>query len=344
MKVMLIVCMSVLAGAAQQQPAAPQHPDNLRQVAPAKTTPAPAKGESMPTQEQIASYVLGPDDEISVRALAVEEINGERPVRVDMSGYINLPLAGRVKVGGLTVHQAEEAIAAQLKKFVVAPEVSINVAEFRSQPVSVLGAVRNPGVYQLRGRKTLVEVLSMAGGLDEAAGSTLKIARHRKRGRIPLEGAVEEKGGEFTTAEVSLKSILDASSPADNIVLEPEDVVTVPRAEMVYVIGQVQRAGGFVLNERKTISVLEALSLAGGLDRTASSKNARILRPTPGATERAEIRLNLKSILDGRAPDQQLQADDILFIPSSTPKRAALRAAEMAISTLSGVIIWRQAR
>jgi polysaccharide export outer membrane protein len=109
---------------------------------------------------------------------------------------------------------------------------------------------------------------------------------------------------------------------------------------MVYVIGQVQHSGGFILNERESLSVLKALSLAGGLDHAASPKNARILRASAGASSRLEIPVDLKMILSGQTSDVPLQPEDILFIPSSLPKKAAIRAAEAAIQIGTGLVIW----
>jgi polysaccharide export outer membrane protein len=206
----------------------------------------------------------------------------------------------------------------------------------------VIGAVKNPGVHQLQGHKTLVEVLSLAGGLDAAAGPKVKITRRLEWGHIPLKNAVADPTGQFAVAEVSLKAILDAKNPEENIVMRPNDVVSVPRAEMVYVGGQVLKAGGFVLNERETISVLQALTLAGGLDRAASPQHARILRSVRPGEERAEMAVDLRKIMEGRATDIPLRPEDILFVPASVPKKAAIRALEAAIQMGTGAVIWRR--
>ena len=147
--------------------------------------------------------------------------------------------------------------------------VTVSVFEFRSQPVSVLGAVNTPGVHQIRGRKTLFEVISEAGGLKNEAGNSIKITRRKEFGAIPLPGAGADPSGEFSVAEVSVKSVMEARNPQENIQIQPNDVISVPKAELVYVIGAVKRAGGFILSEREQISVLQALSMAEGLDRVA---------------------------------------------------------------------------
>jgi polysaccharide export outer membrane protein len=288
-----------------------------------------------------AGYVLGPDDVIAVEAVEADEISG-KPVRIDRSGFIRLPMAGRVQASGLTVEQLENAIAGRLKVYIKEPEVAVSVVEFRSQPVSVLGSVRNPGVHQLQGRKTLVEILSLAGGLADDAGHSVKITRRLEWGRIPLASAADDASGGFSVAEVALKDILEARNPADNILILPNDVISVPRAEMVYVVGQVPRAGGYVLRERETLSVLQALSLAGGLDRVAAPQNARILRAAAGQANRTEIPVDLKKIMAAQAGDVALESEDILFIPASAPKKALGRAAEAAIQLTTGLVIFRR--
>ncbi|HWR52632.1 MAG TPA: polysaccharide biosynthesis/export family protein [Bryobacteraceae bacterium] len=290
-------------------------------------------------QEAPSTYVLGPDDQIEVRA--VDADLGDKPVRIDISGFIRLPLLGRFKAAELTIDELEDTIAERLKEYVREPDVTVSVTEYRSQPVSVIGAVKNPGVHQLQGRKTLIEILSLAGGLEQDAGSRVKITRGIEWGRIPLKNATNDATGRFSVAEVSVQRILNATSPQENILVRPHDVISVPRAELIYVTGQVQRSGGFVLNDREGITVLQALSLAGGLDRSASPKNARILRRSNGP-ERTELAVNMKSILEGKGEDFLMLPDDILFIPSSAPKRAALRAAEAAIQVGTGLVIWRR--
>lgn len=298
--------------------------------------------QPQPAENSLRSaYVLGPEDQITIRALDAEEIS-DRPTRIDMTGYIRLPLVGRLRAAGLTIEQLEAELASRLKTYIKDPQVAISISEFRSQPVSVIGSVKNPGVHQLQGRKTLIEMLSLAGGLAEDAGPAVKITRLLEWGRIALPNAADDPTGRFSVAEVSLKSIMDARNPEQNIVIRPHDVISVPRAEMVYVTGQVRRSGGFVLHEREHLSVLQALSLAGGLDQAASPQHSRILRAYKGGLNRVEIPVDLRKIMAGKANDVALQPEDILFIPGSTPKRAALRAAEAAIQLGTGIVIWRR--
>ena len=285
-------------------------------------------------------YILGPDDQFVIHGVEIDEI-AEKPVQVGQDGNVSLPLVGSIQAAGMTVQEFQAALDAKLSRLIQKPQFSITVTEFRSQPVSVLGAVNNAGVQQLRGAKTLSEVLSMAGGVRTDAGYRINIVRKLEWGTIPLPNAHVDESGTFSVAEVNLKDILDATSPQENIRILPEDVITVPRAQLVYVIGQVPKSGGFVLNEHESMTVLQALALAGGLQLTASAKNAKLLRPVDGGKSRIEVPVDLAKILSGKMADTPMKAEDILFIPNSLAKSAGLRAAEFAIQAGTGLIIWR---
>jgi polysaccharide export outer membrane protein len=284
--------------------------------------------------------VLGPQDQITVRVRDVEEFS-DKPFRIATDGTVNLPIVGRLQAAGLTLEQLEADLAERLKVHVKQPEVAVSVAEYHSQPVSVIGSVNNPGVHQLQGSKTLVELLSMAGGLRPDAGHCVKIIRRLENGPIPLPGATDDPSGQFSVAQLNLKTIMEAKNPEQNILIQPKDIISVPRAELVYVIGEVKKPGGFVLNDDQTMSVLKALSLAEGFGRTAASQSAKIVRNTPGALERSEIPVDLKKILAGKATDVALQPDDILFIPNSTAKNILIRSADIATTIAAGAIIYR---
>jgi polysaccharide biosynthesis/export protein len=176
-------------------------------------------------------YVLGPEDQITIRVLDAEEVDN-KPVRVNFLGYIRLPLVGRMQAGGLTVDQLETELVREFKKYIKDPQAAVSITEFRSQPVSVLGAVRNPGVHQVRGRKTLLEMISMAGGIDQEAGHNIMIMRRKEYGQISLKSAVADETGECTVADVGLSSILEARNRRENMEVKPNDVITVPRGQL----------------------------------------------------------------------------------------------------------------
>jgi polysaccharide export outer membrane protein len=250
---------------------------------------------------------------------------------VDADGELKLPMVGRIHAGGLTPEQLETEIAKRLKVYLEEPEVIVSVAEFKSQPVSVVGAVSQPGVHQLEGQKTLVEVLASAGGLRPDAGPTVRITRQLEYGRIPLPGAADDPTHQFSMAEVNVKSVMEGKNPEYNILIRPHDVISVPRAEIVYVIGEVGHQGALPLNEGASLSVMEAVSSSGGMLRTAAISHARILRPVPGQEKRIEVAVDLKRIMAGQSADLPLLAGDILVVPGSNGKHAIYRALEAAV-------------
>ena len=287
-------------------------------------------------------YVLGADDQIAIHAIDAPEVS-DKPILIGTNGEITLPLVGRVRAGGLSVEQFENVLNTQLKKYVKDPQIAITVAEFRSQPVSVLGAVTKPGVIQLRGRKTLYEVLSMAGGPRETTGSSVTVTRRRENGEIPLLGATIDPTGQFSIAELNVQEILDGKNPAANIEIKPNDVISVSEADsnMIYVVGDVEHSGGFTLGGRRTISVLMALSMAGGLGRTAKPGKARIIRSIPGEPKPREVAVNLSQILKGKAEDVGLRPQDVLVVPTSSHKVFTTYSIPALVSAAAYAAIYR---
>ena len=242
----------------------------------------------------------------------------------------------------MTTSELEIALERRFATYFHEPRVQARVSEYAGRPVSVLGAVKNPGIHQLRGPRTLVEVLALAGGLTADAGHVVKITRPLGKGRIPLPTARDDPSGRFSIASASIEDVLKATRPAENILIEPRDVLSIPRAELVYVIGAVARSGGFVLRENENLSVLQALALAGGMRGTAAARRAKILRSPSAGTQRVEETVDLRKIMQSRANDVALNPDDILFVPTSGGKTAARRAAQAAIRTVTGVLIFRR--
>jgi polysaccharide biosynthesis/export protein len=292
-----------------------------------------------------STYLLGPDDEVHVSGPELDEPGGAAS-RVDGEGDIQVPLVGRVHVAGLTVQQAQQELNQRLRVYIRDPQITVSIKELRSQPVSILGAVNTPGLHQVRGHKTLLEMLSVGGGVRADAGQRIRITRQLEWGCIPLPNARLDASGKFSVGDVSLKQIMTGEVPHGNVQILPHDVISVPRAEMVYVIGDVKRSGGFVIGETESMSVLQVLSLAEGMNSTADKKRVKILRPSAAGGQRAEIAVNVSAILEGKSQDVALHGDDILFIPSNTGRKASMRALEAAIQTGSGLatglLIWRR--
>jgi polysaccharide biosynthesis/export protein len=319
-----------------------------------------------PSSVSAQEYHIGPDDVLSINVFEAQELN--RDVRVSAGGEISLPLLGAVRAAGLTPRELEIVLQELLHRtYMKDPHVSVFVREVQSHPVSVMGAVKRPGVFQIRGNKTLLEVLSLAEGLADDAGDTVIILRGaalnaepgaiadhspdleqnadtgtqdaepKKVSAAPDDGASPSK----VAVQVNLRDLLDSADPRSNPLVHPGDIVKVTRAGIVYVIGEVRRPGGFALKSNENISVLQALALSEGLTPTAAKGGARIIHTNQQSGERKETPIDLGKILAGKAPDPVLESKDIVFVPNSVAKRTLNRGAEIATQTLAGLLIFR---
>jgi polysaccharide export outer membrane protein len=301
---------------------------------PATTTMPPlAAGTSNP-----GNYVLGPEDQITVSVFGADDING-KAVQIANDGSVNLPMVGQVHAAGLTVEQFQTVLITAYKKFFKEPQVTVQVTDSRSQPVSVAGNVNTPGVVQLRGNRNLLEVISMAGGLRADAGDSVLLTRKLDQGPIPVSGAFTDPSGQFSVAHINVRDIMTGKDPMGNIQIKPHDVITVPRARMIYVLGNVGRPGGYVLTENETMSITKAIALAGGWGPAAKLGGTKILRASGGA-EREEIPANIKKIMDNKAPDLELRPDDILYVPNSFGKTLGNRGLDAAIGAGAALAVF----
>ena len=285
--------------------------------------------------------LLGPEDQINIRVLDDDEIP-DKPFRVDSEGFVHLPLVGEVKVSGLSTRQLEVLLADKLKPFVKTPQVTVTLTESHSHPVSVLGAVNSPGVHQIEGPKRLLEVLSSAGGLRPDAGSTARITRQSAWGPIPLPSARQDLSGKYSVADIDLDGLMRGTNPEQNILIDPQDVISITKADLVYVLGEVKKAGGFPILAHERISILSALGLAEGMASTAAPKNARILRENTDGPNRNAIPVNLALILQGKSADVPLQPNDILLVPRDNVRQFAIKAAETAVAVGTGILIFKR--
>jgi polysaccharide biosynthesis/export protein len=353
-------------------------------------------------------YVIGAGDTISIDVFDVKELS--REVRVSQTGTIGLPLiAVRLQVKGLTETQAEQKIAEVLQAngLVSHPEVSISVRTRKSKPITVVGAVPHPMVYQAERPVTLLEVLAEAGGVANDAGDTAIVTRPISESAdtappignedvipsstndvipppsLPNNNSSASGGSaagpsqavtgvapvtaapntNFPSAEVAAKDapvptmppalsntitvnlnqLMESGDPVNNIILQAGDIVTVPHAGIVYVLGSVGRPGGFVLaNDRSQMTTLKMLALAGGLNRTAKSDHAVIIRRDRQGQQHEQT-VDLKKVVQRKAEDVRLEASDILYVPDSTAKKALYRAGELAIGVGSGLALYRVA-
>jgi polysaccharide biosynthesis/export protein len=315
------------------------------------------------TASQVGDYRIGAHDVIEVNVFEAPELN--RSLRVSAGGEISVPLVGGVEAAGLTAREVEGVLEERLREFIKDPHVGVSVSAIESHPVSVVGAVKKPGVFQLRGPKTVLEMLSLAEGLADDAGDDVLVMRGAglRQGATPTNeanepnaahspassevaplpnaGAGNDDPNEKDTVKVNLKKVLDSGDPRYNVAVYPGDIVKVPRAGIVYVVGGVNKPGGFVMKSNEKMSVLKAVALAEGLTRTSSKGRARIIRTDEGTGERSEVAINLGKILGGKAPDPALKSADIVFVPDSATKGALYRGSEAALQTAVGVAIWR---
>ena len=245
--------------------------------------------------------------------------------------------------------QLSQIIAEQLREagMVSHPQVTVQVKQSRLHSVAIAGAVKKPQIYPILGKTTLLDALSQAEGLADDAGNTAIIARGEISSRLlKLDTSNETETGnpllDPRTVMVDLKRLMEEGDPSLNYDLYPGDRVTVQRAGIVYVVGAVNRAGGFMLkNDREQMTVLKALALAEFVKSTADTKKTVIIRgnpKTPGGAQ--EIPIELNKMLNGHAKDRVLLANDILFIPDSSSKRAIHRAGEAAAQAAS-LLVYR---
>ena len=281
---------------------------------------APAAAETSAASDASVAYRIGADDVVSVSVLHAPELTVT--ARVTEKGDISLPLLGSVSAAGLTAGELEAAIEERLReKYIREPDATVQITELQSQAVSVVGAVKRPGIFQLRGTKTLLEVLSLAEGVADNAGESVIVLR---KGSSPA-----------ASFEVSLKALLTSPDGAVNVPIHPGDVVNVQAADVVYVVGEVKRPGAFSMRGNDRLTVLRALALGEGLLPTAKA-HALVLRTTDSG-ERVEIAVDLDDVLKGKQQDFALQAQDVLFVPISGSK-AVVRA---AIDVLTRIVTFR---
>ncbi len=321
-------------------------------------------------------YVIGNGDVIDIDVFDVKELS--REVRVSQTGSIGLPLVPvRLRVAGLTEIQTEQKIAEVLEAngLVSHPQVSVSVKERRSKPITVVGAVAHALVYQADRPVTILEVLAEAGGIANDAGDTVIVTRPMQTSpsdpsdppsigpEDPAPAATPKESTQADAAQntsaaspapdepprigntitINLNELMESGDTTNNIVLQAGDVVTVPHAGIVYVLGAVSKPGGFVLaNDRSHMSTLKILALAGGLSRTAKKDHAVIIRKDAQGQQH-EVAVNLKEVLARSAEDVLLQPSDILYVPDSAAKQAMLRAVEFGLAIGTAVTLYRVA-
>jgi polysaccharide export outer membrane protein len=252
----------------------------------------------------VGGYRIGRQDLLELRVFDLQELN--QTVRVSDDGSITIPLLGRLAVAGLTKSELENLIARLLgERYVRDPQVTIFVKEYESRKVAVSGAVRNPDTYEMLGEKTLLEMISMAGGLSGDLGQEIVVFRRRE-------------GGGAERVAVDLEGLVYQADPALNLIVEPGDIIYVPEVERVriFVSGAVAKPNLYEVPRDQPITVLKAITLAGGTTERAAESRVQVLRAGPGG-QKVALAVDLRKIKRGKANDVVLQKDDVVLVPES---------------------------
>src|SRR5467141_4962366 len=314
---LLLLALSSTYGLAQDRVGSSE----IRPLGPPST--AQAEPAAAPNPGSPHDLLIGAGDLLEISLYGMPDFKTD--VRVNSGGEISLPMLGTVAVSGLSVEKAETLIEHKLseKGLFNDPHVTVFEKEYATQGISLLGEVQRPGIYPLLGSRKLYDAISAAGGTTPKAGRYVLITRRndpQHSVRVPfLTGAPE--------------------SMENNVTVEPGDTILVSKAGVVYVVGDVHQPGGFVMENGNDITVLKAIALAQGTNPNAALNGARLIRKTPEGSK--DVPLSLKQILAAKAPDLQLQPDDVVFVPGSAGKSAAKRGAEAILQVATGVAIWR---
>ena len=287
-------------------------------------------------------YVISPEDVLSIYVFDVPELS--RDYTVSTGGTITVPLLTKpVQAAGLTLNQFCRRLEESFREpgVLTHPQVSVDVKQSRRSVVTVEGAVRTPQSVPVIGRTRLLSVLDQCGGLADDAGNTVTV-------RQGLRGGASASGNSAAAPVVKLdvKKLMDTNDPISNFEVWPGDRVSVEHAGVFYVLGEVNRPGGYNLKTaQEQITVLQALAIAGDVTSIAKRDKAKIIREDPKAPDgRVEVSLNVKNIINGRSPDPVLQTNDILFVPVSGPKRVgrAFTSSATQIAGGAGTVIYRR--
>ncbi|MDX1979563.1 MAG: polysaccharide biosynthesis/export family protein [Bryobacteraceae bacterium] len=275
---------------------------------------------------------IGPEDTVSIYALGAEEIS--KNWRVGVSGDIILPMLGPIKAAGLSTEELEQVLSQRLKQYIKEPHVSVFIAEFRSQPVTVVGAVNKPGTLQMEGAKTLFDILIRAGGPKDS-GPAVTVTRSLSVGPISFPGAHPSPDGKYSVVELDLPEVMEGRGAAANLTVFPLDVISVSekkQPKLIHISGEVHRPGSVELVTQESVSLMKVLALAGGLTSTASPKRTMIMHVNAEGKQTSQAVIDLEKTMKGKAKDVELVSGDIVIIPSSRMTTYIQSATTSAIS------------
>ena len=283
----------------------------------APSNPSAANQVAEPANSQ--ALHIGPGDELEITVFGASDLS--QHLRVGSDGTISMPLLGSVHVAGATSAEAEKMISDNLqeKGILNHPQVAVFVKEYTNSEISVVGEVNKPGVYSSLGPHRLLDILQIAGGVTDKAASTVTISHNQ--------------GGGVSTVDLSPKD--PAAMARNNIELRPGDTIVVPKAGVVYVLGEVNRPGGYISNSTVGVSVLQVMAAAGGPTHLAASGKTKMLRRDGNGVR--ETPVPLQRLMEGKQPDMPVQPDDILYVPSSKIKSVLSLGAIITLASQAAV-------
>ncbi len=312
-------------------------PSSLPVAAPAKAASSAVHAEinrvlaAAPAQSLTPqrSYLLGPEDLIRITIFNIPEGEGLKAVtprmmetRVSHQGSITLPLVNEVSVQGLTISEAEQRLKELFDKYIQNPQIGVLVSEYRSQRVAVVGSVLNPGVFELTGPKTVIDLLAKAGGLSGNASNQIHLYRDNPQGRES-----------YIIDLLTVTKGIGSDVVALNLPVQAGDVVTVPEAGSFFVDGAVGKPGSYALTRPYTVT--QALVAAGGVNRELAKTSGITLFRNRGSAGVEKVPIDLDDLVNGRQPDIQVTAEDVIVVPISAPKYVVRRFLGVLISGFS---------
>ena len=284
---------------------------------------AQAQNPSGQAPAEAPKIAIGAGDLLNVDVFDTPELSGS--VRVNQNGEGNLPVLGIIELAGLNSNQAARKIEAELKArgLLIDPHVTVSIAEYATQGATLMGEVHSPGLYPTLGSRKLLDMIALAGGVTTTAGRLATII-HRGDPQHPVN--------------IFLAPNANSLAAQDNPVILPGDTVVIARAGIIYILGAVGKPGGFLVDNNERLSLMQALTLAGGWSSTAAMSQVRLIRKVPEGRE--EIKLNLKQMVYGKEADVKVSDGDILFVPSSLGKTLAYRGLEAAIVAAQNSLVF----
>lgn len=332
-----LLLSSALNASAQVPPANPpaaNPPATQVETAVAVASPEPAAEKS----DTKLKYKIGQGDVLIIRVFGHQELTREMPVTG--SGNIRLPFFGEIQAACLTEEELSISISEKLKKYLKDPQVDVVVKEYRSQPVAVIGAVSQPGRFQMQRRIRLLELLTFAGGPSLNAGSTVLVIHNSEFTSCDMPVQPETTAPSILAqanelfSSFSIKDLL-AGEPNANPIVKPGDIVSIPNADQVYVTGGVMRPGTVPL--KGVLTVFTAISMAGGLNPEANKKNVQIIRVDKESGTRKEMLVNVEDIEKRKAEDILLMPNDVINIQESMAKNLRKSFMQIVPATVSAM-------